>query len=84
MESTEKQALTVGPAMENMLLSLRALENARNYYYMAIDTVFGEKAAAELMEKRGPLFDAVRDMLEKEIAADLRAWANTSPETNEI
>lgn len=83
METT-KNGLTVGPVTENLYLSLRALEQARNYYYCAFEEMGGEQAGADALNEKGPLFDAVRDMLETAIADAARTWAHNEPETNEI
>ena len=83
MEHT-KNGLTVGPVTEKLYLSLRAIETARNYYYLAFDEMGGEQAAADALNERGPLFDAVRDMLERAITDAARTWAHAAPEKNEI
>ena len=44
----------------------------------------GEQAAADALNERGPLFDAVRDMLERAITDAARTWAHAAPEKNEI
>jgi len=84
METTGKKGLTVSPSTENLYLSLRAVEAARNYFYCAAEELAGEKAAAERLKENGGLFDAVRDMIENEIADAARYWANVSPQTNVI
>lgn len=84
METTIKQVLTVGPIMANLLLSLRAVEHARDYYFAAFEAMGGETAAAAAIDEGGGLFDAVRDMLETEAIIEARNWAERSPETNEI
>ena len=83
-ENTPKQGLTVGPVTENLLLSLRALEQAKNYYYCAFEEMAGEQAAGDAINDSGPKWDAVRDMIEKEIADGLRTWANSTPQENQI
>ena len=83
-EKTTKPGLTVGPVTENLLLSLRALEQAKNYYYCAFEEMAGEQAAGDALNDSGPKWDAVRDMIEKDIADGLRTWANNYPEINEI
>ena len=75
MEHTEKNGLTVGPVTENLYLSLRAVEAARNYYYCA----FGD-----IGREQDGLFNAVQDMLERAIIEAAWIWANTCPETSEI
>ena len=85
---TKETGLTVGPVTENLYKSLRALEKARNYYYCAFEAEggerFGEQYAADALKKNGPLFDAVRDMLEREITDAARMWAYTATATNVI
>lgn len=83
-ENTPKQGLTVGPVTENLLLSLRALEQAKNYYYCAFEEMGGEQAAADALNEQGGLFDAVRDMLEKAITDGLRTWAASVPQETQI
>lgn len=83
-ENTPKKGLTVGPVTENLLLSLRALEQAKNYYYCAVEELAGEKAAGDALNERGALFDAPRDMLEKAITDGLRTWAASVPQENQI
>lgn len=84
MEHTEKNGLTVGHVTENLYLSLRAVEAARNYYYCAFEEMGGDQDGADALNEQGGLFDAVRDMLERAIIEAAWTWANTCPETNEI
>ena len=84
METTNKQGLTVGPATENLLLSLRALETARNYYYSAFEEIGGEQYAADMLERVAAQWDAIRDVIEHDITDGLRTWASTNPEKPEI
>lgn len=83
-ENTPKQGLTVGPVTENLLLSLRALEQAKNYYYCAVEELAGEQAAGDALNETGPKWDAVADVLEKAITDGLRTWAHNAPAINEI
>lgn len=83
-EKTQQKGLTVGPVTENLYLSLRAIEQARNYYYCAFEQMGGEQAGADALNEKGAYFDNVRDMLEIAISDAARTWANSSPETNEI
>lgn len=84
MEKEQKNGLTIGPVTENLYLCLRAVEAARNYYYCAYQEAGGEQYAADALNEKAPLFDAVRDMVEKAITDSARTWANVTPETNEI
>lgn len=83
-ENTPKQGLTIGPATENLLLSLRTLEQAKNYYYCAVEEMGGEKAAGDALNETAPKWEAVRELLEKEIADGLRTWAALTPQENQI
>lgn len=84
MEHTEKNGLTVGPVTENLLLSLRALEQAKNYYYSAFEELAGEQAAGDALKDSAPKWDAVRDMIEHDITDGLRTWATLTPQENQI
>ena len=87
MEHPEKntiQGLTVGPVTENLLLSLRALEQAKNYYYLALSEQSGELEAGAALGETWEEWAALGELLEKAITDELRTWANNATETNEI
>ena len=81
---TANENLTVGPVAAGLLRSLRALESAHNYYFTAFDAMGGEAAATAADSSAAPLFDAVRDVIERALAGVVRTWAANDPETSEI
>lgn len=84
METTPKPGLTVGPATNHLLQSLRALEQAREHYCLAVEAFAGEQAADKATAQAAPTFDAVADLIKTEIIAAVQDWATTTTEQTEI
>lgn len=81
---SEINTLTVGPSTGALLLSLRAIEQARNYYYSAFEAMGGESSAAAALSESAPRWDAVRELVERAITDGLRTWAGLTAQENEI
>ena len=70
--------ITIGPVTANLLRALRSIEKARNYYYLAVEEMTGTPV------EESTVFDNVRDLVEKEIGDNIRTWAFSSGQDNEI
>ena len=75
MEKKTAQGLTIGPATEKLLQALRALETAKEYYYIALEHRGGEAEATRQLESTAPAWDAVAGIIEGELNGGLRLWA---------
>lgn len=78
---TTPDTLTIGPVTTNLLLSLRHVEEAREYLYKAYGEEYGEDIETESvvekkMEAVGAHFDALRDKLQNDISERIYYWAN--------
>lgn len=82
--SNTQQQIQVGPATAYLLNALRAVEDARNNYYLGIDAMGGEEMAEAANKQVTPAFNAVRDIIEKEIADNIRTWAIMTDPATEI
>lgn len=76
------ETLTIGQSTAALLQSLRSIEIARNYYLKAWEEN-GEEVVEAIAKKAAPLFDAVRDLVQSELAEDIQLWA-TSSDSNEV
>ena len=81
-------APVIGPITANLLAALRSLEAAVDYYYSAV-TAFRNPSDAdwpvrELTPEETEAFDAVRDLIEKQIHQRLALWANTTVPAPEL
>lgn len=70
--------LTIGPETGHLLAALRCIEDAKNNYYEAVLAAIGEEETERIMQIYAPKFDAVRELIEQDIATNLRDWANST------
>ena len=75
--TNSRQPLTVGASTENLLLALRAVEDARTHYFAAFEAVGGEKYAGDMTDQAAAPFDALRDLIAGEISGNVTAWAES-------
>jgi hypothetical protein len=80
------QKITVGPVTANLMMALRAIEQARNYYYLATEEMrgTGNNLTDHMTETENSVFDKARDLVEKEIGGNIRTWAFSTEPGNEI
>lgn len=71
---------TIGPVTGNLMSALRHLECSRNAFYDAMESSVGEQLANQELAKVNDLFDAVRNIIEKEITTNVRDWATATPQ----
>ena len=77
--------IKVGKNTANLLMALRAIESARNYYFLAMEETRGTAEESEPMTpEENANFDRVRDMVQKEIGDNVLMWANTTDEGGEL
>lgn len=77
--------IKVGTNTANLLMALRAIESARNYYFLAMEETRGTAEESEPMTpEENANFDRVRDMVQKEIDDNVLMWANTTDEGGEL
>ena len=81
-------APVIGSITANLLAALRSLEASVDYYYSAV-TAFRNPSDAdwpvrELTPEEAKAFDAVRDLIEKQIHQRLVLWANTTGPAPEL
>lgn len=74
---------TIGPVSGHLLNALRSIEDARASFYDAIDAIGGESMADSALAECNDQFNAVRDIIEKELTMQFRDWATstTRPDT---
>ena len=75
----EKNNPTIGPVSGHLLNALRSIEDARQSFYLAIDAIGGESMADQALAGCNDQFDAVRDIIEKELTDQFRDWATSNP-----
>ena len=80
----DNKQLTVGQATEKLLLSLRALNLARDHYYDSAVITLGEETALETMKEANSRFDAVQHLIENEIVDQVRFWSEQKEMAFEI
>ena len=82
--SNTQQRIQVGPATAYLLNALRAVENARENYYLGMDAMGGDELAESANKQVTPAFEAVQDIIEKEIIDNIRTWAMMTNPSTEI
>ena len=81
-------APVIGSITANLLAALRSVEAAVDYYYSAVTVLRNPKDDSfperELTPEEAKAFDAVRDLIEKQIHQRLVLWANTTGPAPEL
>lgn len=82
----ETKNITVGPVTSNLIMALRSVEQARNYYYLATEEMRGnvEDLTDNMTDEEKAIFDNARDLVEKMIGDNIRTWANLTNTENVI
>ena len=78
--------IKVGKNTANLLLALRAIESARNYYWLAVEELrkdFADESEPMTQEEHAT-FDRVRDLVQKEINDNVLTWANVTDPNSEL
>ena len=80
------QNITVGQVTANLIMALRSVEQAKNYYYLATEEMRGnvEDLTDHMTVEERTVFDNARDLVEKMIGDNIRTWANSANTLNEI
>lgn len=80
------QNITVGQVTANLIMALRSVEQARNFYYLATEEMRGNVAdlTDNMTVEEKTVFDNARDLVEKLIGDNIRTWANNTDTSNEI
>lgn len=83
---SKENEIKLGPTTTNLLMALRAIESARNYYYEATEATRGEieNLTDHLTQEENSAFDNLRELVEKEIGDNIRTWAFSNAVNNEI
>ena len=78
--------ITVGQVTANLIMALRSIEQARNYYYLATEEMRGnvEDLTDNMTVEEKTVFDNARDLVEKAIGDNIRTWAFSTDTSNEI
>lgn len=80
------QNITVGQVTANLIMALKSIEQARNYYYLATEEMRGkvEDLTDHMTDDEKAVFDNARDLVEKGIGDSIRTWAFSTNPGNEI
>ena len=80
------QNITVGPVTANLIMALRSVEQARNFYYLATEEMRGnvDDLTDNMTDEEKSVFDKARDMVEKMIGDNIRTWAFSANATEAI
>ena len=80
------QNITVGQVTANLIMALKSIEQARNYYYLAAEEMRGkvEDLTDHMTDDEKSVFDNARDLVEKGIGDNIRTWAFSTNPGNEI
>lgn len=80
------QNITVGQVTANLIMALRSVEQARNFYYLATEEMRGnvEDLTDHMTVEEKTVFDNARDLVEKQIGDNIRTWAFSTDTSNEI
>ena len=78
--------ITVGQVTANLIMALRSIEQARNFYYLATEEMRGnvEDLTDNMTVEEKTVFDNARDLVEKAIGDNIRTWAFSTDTSNEI
>lgn len=78
--------ITVGQVTANLIMALRSIEQARNFYYLATEEMRGdvEDLTDHMTVEEKTVFDNARDLVEKAIGDNIRTWAFSTDTSNEI
>lgn len=83
------QNITLGQGTANLVMALRSLEQAKNFYFLAMQEVRGmgdntEPFTDPLTEAEKAVFDTASNLVEKGIGDNIRTWAFSTNPGNEI
>ena len=80
------QNITIGQVTANLIMALRSVEQARNYYYLATEETRGNVAdlTNHLTPEEVNAFETASTLVEKMICDNIRLWANSTDTSNEI
>ncbi len=79
------QNITLGQGTANLVMALRSLEQAKNFYFLAMQEVRGREDTTDpLTEAERAVFDTASDLVEKVIGDNIRTWAFSTNPGNEI
>lgn len=80
------QNITVGQITANLIMALRSVEQARNFFYLATEEMRGnvEDLTDHMTVEEETVFDNARDLVEKLIGDSIRTWAFSTDTSNEI
>jgi hypothetical protein len=79
------QNITLGQGTANLVMALRSIEQAKNFYYLAMQEVRMKNDTTDpLTEAERAVFDTVSDLVEKGIGDNIRTWAFSTNPGNEI
>lgn len=78
--------ITVGQVTANLIMALRSIEQARNFYYLATEEMRGdvEDLTDHMTVEEKAVFDNAGDLVEKAIGDNIRTWAFSTDTSNEI
>lgn len=78
--------ISIGPATANLFQALRSIESARNYYYLATEEMRGNPndLTNHMTPEENTVFDMAGEKVEKMILDNIRFWAISSDQNNEV
>jgi hypothetical protein len=79
-----EQRLEVGPVADALLKSLRTFEQAKDYYFTALETMCGEDWANEQYARECDIFAPVTELIERRLHVAVSDWAVSRPARNTI
>lgn len=81
----QTQNITLGQGTANLVMALRSIEQAKNFYYLAMQEVrMKDDTTDPLTEAERAVFDTASDLVEKGIGDNIRTWAFSTNPGNEI
>lgn len=79
------QDITLGQGTANLVMALRSIEQAKNFYYLAMQEVrMKDDTTDPLTEAERAVFDTASYLVEKGIGDKIRTWAFSTNPGNEI
>jgi len=81
---TKQKPIEVGPVADNLLRALRAFEDAKNYYFIALVELMGEDKANNVMLEETPTFQPMGELIERRIRVQITDWSIRAPHENTI
>lgn len=77
--------IKIGADTSNLLLALRAIESARNFYFLAMEELRGSSEESDPMTpEEHATFDKARDLVYKVIGDNVMSWANCTDPNGEL